>query len=183
MPEAHESSFINQFSQLMERGLYPLVLFRSHHLGDDRYVAVAKKLNDICQQHKSELIIHRPSLKSLQADTFKPYQWRHLNSYILQSLQTRPFDQSIKLSASCHDEAELKMAERLDCMFAFLSTVRETQSHPGRDAKGWLGFKNMIDHTRLPIYALGGVKRKDYCIARFQGAVGVAGITDFWSVR
>ncbi len=182
MPEEHEATYVDQFSQLMERRLYPLVLFRSHHLDDQRYADVAQKLNTICQKEKSELIIHRPSLKSLQANYFETYQRRHLSSYILQSLQTQPFDESIKISASCHDVAELKMAERLDCHFALMSTIRDTQSHPGRRAKGWLGLKNMIDRTHLPVYALGGVKRKDVCIARFQGSVGVAGITDFWSV-
>jgi len=181
MPEDHESSFINQFEKLMERQLYPLVIFRSHHLNDDSYAQVAEKLAAICNQQKAELIIHRPSLKSLQAKLFDSYRWRHLSSYILQSLQTNPFDKSVKISSSCHDVTELKMAERLDCAFAMLSTVRETHSHPGRRAKGWLELKTMIDRTSLPVYALGGVKRKDYCTARFQGAVGVAGITDFWS--
>jgi len=181
MPEQFEASYLNQYERLIERQLYPRVLFRSHHLDDEHYAQVANKLQKISQKNNCELIIHRPSLKSLQAKQFESFQWRHLNSYSLQSLQTNPFDESVKLTASCHDKAELKMAERLGCEFALLSTVRDTASHPGRQAKGWHGVKKIMMKSRIPVYALGGVRRKDLCVARFQGALGVAGITDFWS--
>jgi 8-oxo-dGTP diphosphatase len=182
MPEQFEQSFIDQFERLMERQPYPLVVFRSHHLDDKTYADVAKKLNRICQNDDSHLIVHRPSLKSLQSKLLDAFQWRHLNSYSLQSIIENPFHDEVKLSASCHDKAELKMAQRLDCEFALLSTVRDTQSHPGRQAKGWSGIKSIISKVNIPVYALGGVRRKDLCNARFQGAIGVAGITDFWSI-
>ena len=86
------------------------------------------------------------------------------------------------LSASCHDDLELRKAQRLGCQFALLSMVRDTSSHPGRHGKGWFRIKQMIHKTSLPVYALGGVHRRDLCVARFQGAIGVAGISDFWTI-
>lgn len=182
MPEQHEESFVQQFDQLMQSHSYPLVQFRSHHLDDKTYAAVSAKLNKICSEYRSQLIISRPSMKSLRSKLFVDYEWRHLNSSILQSLKSRPFDEEIKMSASCHDKEEIKMADRLGCNFALLSTVRETASHPGRKAKGWFQIKRMIQRSTLPIYTLGGVRRKDLSISRFQGAIGVAGISDFWIV-
>ncbi len=183
IPGQSVSSYLDQFEQLMERQHYPLVLFRSHQLDDKTYADVAKKLRNVGANHHADIIIHRPRLESLQSALFESFQWRHLNSLVLQSLQSSPFDKACKVSASCHDLAELKMAERLNCDFALLSTVRDTASHPGRKAKGWNGLKQIVKKVNIPTYALGGVRRKDLCSARFQGAVGVAGISDFWFTR
>lgn len=182
MPEQHEESFVQQFERLMQSHHYPLVQFRSHHLKDKNYAGVAQQLNSICAENKAQLIISRPLLKSLRSKLFDEFYWRHLNSSILQSLKSRPFDDALKLSASCHDQDEIRMAERLDCNLGLLSTVRETHSHPGRTAKGWFQLKKMIQKSSLPIYCLGGVRRKDFSTSRFQGAIGVAGISDFWGV-
>ena len=182
LSEPHQDVFIDHFRQLMQRHPYPLVQFRSHHLDDQYYAEIALQLQDICDLYGAEVIISRPRLKSLKSDRFKAFRWRHLNSNILQSLVENPFDDSIQLSAACHDRAELKKAERLDCQFALLSTIRQTLSHPGRQAKGWYQFNLLARQANLPIYALGGVTRKDLCVARLQGGIGVAGIADFWTV-
>lgn len=181
MPEQHEQSFVDQFDRLMQQHCYPLVHFRSHHLDDQTYAGIAKQLNEVCQQQRAELVINRPGLESLQSKLFEFYKRRHLNSHQLQSLQSRPFGEDIIISASCHDRADLKIAERIECNYAVLSMVREASSNPGRQPKGWYKIKQMIKKSSLPVYALGGVRRKDFCISRFQGAIGVAGITDFWA--
>lgn len=181
MPEQHEDSFVQQFEQLANRRHYPLVLFRSHHLDDKTYAGMAERLNKICNTNGQKLIISRSTLKRLRSKLFDDYEWRHLNSSILQALSSNPFDETVKLSASCHDKEELKMAERLGCDFALLSTVRETSSHPGRKAKGWYQMKKLIQPSKVPVYTLGGVRRTDFSTSRFQGAIGVAGISDFWS--
>lgn len=182
MAEHHQSTYLEHFAWLMQKKAYPLVLFRSHHLDDDRYAEVAKELQQIGEPFQSEIIIHRPSLKSLQSSQFDKFSRRHLNSYLLQSLNENPFSENFKLSASCHDGAELTMARKLDCDFALLSTVRPTLSHPGRNAKGWFGFNRLARQSLLPLYALGGIQRRDFTTARFQGAIGVAGVSDFWTV-
>ena len=181
-PEHDLETNIQHFSRLMRKHPYKLVLFRGHHLTDDVYAALAVQLEIICKQHAAQLIITRPTLKSLQGKLFSQFKRVHINSYILQSLSSNPFDESISLSASCHDDAELTMALRLKVEFSVLSTVRETLSHPGRQAKGWYRFRHIAEQAGLPVYALGGVVRKDYRLSRYQGAIGVAGISDFWTV-
>jgi len=166
---------------VMESHPYDFILFRSPQLGDKKYAEIAQLMKQISQPNKTNIIIHRNKLDSLKHKRFKPFTHRHLNSYLLSSLTARPFDDSIVLSASCHDQTELRLAERFECKFAMLSTVRETTSHPGRKAKGWYGFNQLTRKSSLPVYALGGIKRQDYCVASFQGAIGVAGISDFWS--
>lgn len=182
IPEQHEDSFLEHFENLIRCHDYPLVLFRSHHLKIPRYRDIANEMASVCTKGREQLIIHRPDLKSLQSKQFNDFPRRHLSSYVLTSMQSNPFASEINLSASCHDRDELIKAQQLKCEFAFLSTLRETLSHPGRKAKGWNGFKQIVAHIQLPVYALGGVRRKDFSVARFQGGVGVAGTGDFWTI-
>lgn len=177
----HRDSFIQQFDRVMQSHPYDLILFRSPQVEDKQYAEIAHELMQISQQHQASLIIHRSNLKSLKNNLFDAFSHRHLSSYLLTSLTERPFDNDMVLSASCHDRSELMLAERFNCAFCFLSTVRDTASHPGRKAKGWYGFNQLVRKTNLPVYALGGIKREDYCVASFQGAIGVAGISDFWN--
>lgn len=177
----HQDSFLQQFERVMNSHPYPLVLFRSPHLDDEIYSNIAQQLKEIAQPQNTNIIIHRTKLESLKSKSFDAFSYRHLNSYLLNSLTRAPFDESIILSASCHDQAELNQAQRLGCTFALLSSVRDTISHPGRTAKGWYGFSRMARESAIPVYALGGIQRRDYCVACFQGAIGVAGISDFWS--
>jgi 8-oxo-dGTP diphosphatase len=178
---AHRDSFVGQFERVMSRQRYPLVLFRAHSLADDVYVELAGQMQSIAGDHGGELIIHRPRLQSIKSKLFHDFSRFHINSYLLQDIKRNPLPNGAKLSASCHDLDEIRQAERLGCTFGLLSCIRATASHPGRQVKGWLGFKQLARKSRLPLFALGGVKRRDIFAARYQGAVGVAGIGDFWS--
>ncbi len=177
-----QKGYLEHFERLMTLHPYARVLFRSHNLADDVYSRVARQMQKVTRTHNATLVISRPGLTSLQARSFKAFNCIHLNSISLQALRENPFAKDIRLSASCHDAAELRNAERLGCDFALLSTVRDTPSHPGRPAKGWSGFAALASRCRIPVYALGGVRRRDLCVARYQGALGVAGISDFWTV-
>lgn len=174
-------SYLQQFERVMTSHPYDLVLFRSPQLGDKQYAEIAEQMVQISKPHNTRIIIHRNNLKSLKLKTFDSYMHRHLSSHLLSSLTARPFDDSVLLTASCYDQTELRLAERFNCKFAMLSMVRESNSNPGHKAKGWHGFKRLASKANLPVYALGGVKRQDYCVASLQGAIGVAGISDFWS--
>jgi 8-oxo-dGTP diphosphatase len=83
------------------------------------------------------------------------------------------------VAASCHDAAELRAAERLDCDFAVVGHVADTPSHPGRPPLGWTGFSALREGASLPIYAIGGLGAGDLARARAHGAQGIAGIRAF----
>jgi 8-oxo-dGTP diphosphatase len=84
------------------------------------------------------------------------------------------------LAASCHDAAELRQAERIGCDFVVLGPVAVTASHPDSLALGWDGFLALREHSRLPVYALGGLCADDLGEARRHGAQGIAAIRAFW---
>jgi 8-oxo-dGTP diphosphatase len=176
----HHRDFTGQLERSLARHHHGAVLLRAHPLPDDRYAELALRCKVICERYQAELIVHRPTLDGLMAARLEPFRSRHLSAAVLTGLEQSPFDEGIRLSASCHDRFELSKATALGCRFAFLSPVRKTLSHPGRPTLGWAGLRAISESAPLPVYALGGVGRKDFAVAREQGAIGVAGISDFW---
>ncbi len=180
-PGNRTRDFTERLDQVLARNAYGAVLLRAHALPDDRYAELALRCQVICMRHGAELIVHRPSLDGLSASRLAPFRARHLSAAALAALETRPFDDSVRLSVSTHDRFEVDRAQALGCRFALLSPLRKTLSHPGRTPLGWAEFRVISEQTRLPLYALGGVGRRDFALAREQGAIGVAGISDFWA--
>jgi 8-oxo-dGTP diphosphatase len=84
------------------------------------------------------------------------------------------------VAASCHNDAELERARRLEIDFVVLSPLRPTPSHPGQPALDWERFGALATRAGMPVYALGGVGPEDLGAVREIGGFGVAGIGAFW---
>ncbi|HEX5181932.1 MAG TPA: thiamine phosphate synthase [Allosphingosinicella sp.] len=83
-------------------------------------------------------------------------------------------------TASAHDRAELKAAERAGAALVFLSPVFPTRSHPGARTLGRLRFGLIARDAQIPVIALGGMDSRRWRSLRPLGAYGWAGI-DAWS--
>lgn len=103
----------------------------------------------------------------------------HLNSRRLMEAKARPLDADYWVSASCHNERQLKQAENLGVDFVVLSPVSRTQSHPNAVPMGWDVFETLVEPANLPVYALGGLGPSDLETARSRGAQGISGIRAF----
>ncbi|MGV6850661.1 MAG: Nudix family hydrolase [bacterium] len=80
-------------------------------------------------------------------------------------------------AASCHNSQELQLAEQKKVNFVCLSPAQATKSHPGTPALGWSNFSKIVKPSRLPVFALGGLKLSDLNTACQHGATGIAGIS------
>ncbi len=63
-------------------------------------------------------------------------------------------------SASAHDLAELKTAERSGASLVFVSPVFPTRSHPDARTLGPVRFAMIARQARIPVIALGGMNRQ-----------------------
>ena len=104
----------------------------------------------------------------------------HLRSAQLAGLHKRPLPTSSPVAASCHDEAQLRHAQRLACDFAVLGPVQPTPTHPEAAGLGWPRFAALRETVSLPIYAIGGLAPADVPTARRHGAQGIAAIRALW---
>jgi len=103
----------------------------------------------------------------------------HWSAAALEHAAGRPAD--ILVAASCHTAAELARAGTLQLDFAVLGPVAPTPSHPGAAVLGWDAFAAIAADTRLPVYALGGLDRRDLPVAIEHGAQGVALMRGNWT--
>ena len=74
----------------------------------------------------------------------------------------------------------VEKAEEKKVDIVMLSPVNETMSHPGAVPLGWRKFKQLVEKTNIPAYALGGMTEDDIKTAKTNGAHGIAAIGLFW---
>ncbi|MCP4074680.1 MAG: Nudix family hydrolase [Gammaproteobacteria bacterium] len=178
--ELEAASMLLHFTGLMRKHRYRRVLFRSHLLDDNCYLDLAIKLKQICALNNAELIISRPEWNALNSVLFVSFKRWHIDSALLSSFHSNAMDESIILSATCHNKTELEMAQKFNCDFALLSVFKGISKSRGSVDQGWFQFNKVTQQFRIPVFAFEGVQRKDLTVARYQGAIGVAGTSDFW---
>jgi 8-oxo-dGTP diphosphatase len=103
----------------------------------------------------------------------------HFTAAQLMALEARPA--GMLAAASCHTRAELDRAAALELDFAVLGPCKPTPSHPDARPLGWEGFSRIARGAAIPVYAIGGMKRRDLEDAWRAGAHGVAMISGAWS--
>jgi len=133
-----------------------------------------------CEQLGVALILNSPP-----ATLTESADGLHLNADSLRALAeagrlsgmaTDLKSQGIWLSASCHDEAELELAQSHGLDWVSLSPVVATLSHPTQPPMGWGRFTSLVGAVALPVYALGGMTLALEGRARASGAQGIAAI-------
>jgi 8-oxo-dGTP diphosphatase len=102
----------------------------------------------------------------------------HYTAAQLMRLESRPRD--VLAAASCHCAEELQRAMELNLDFAVLGPVKATPSHPDARLLGWDGFARIARGASIPVYAIGGMTRRDLETAWRAGAHGVAMISGAW---
>jgi 8-oxo-dGTP diphosphatase len=102
----------------------------------------------------------------------------HWTAAVLGAARSRPA--GLIVGASCHRRDDLARAADLDVDYAVLGPVLPTPTHPDAVALGWAGFEREVLGARLPVYALGGLRRGDLDTAIDRGAHGIAMRSGAW---
>jgi len=103
----------------------------------------------------------------------------HLNRHKAKQYRNRSELAIPWVSVASHDKAELDHAEVI-ADFALLSPVQETQSHPDAKPLGWDEFNSLVNASKLPVYALGGLSLNEISYSRKMGAQGVSILSAAW---
>ncbi len=151
-----------------------LVRLRQPALPIAQYEALALKCKQLCETYTAVLLLDRLEMAR------KYGLGLHLTGHELARCEGRPVGQDVLLAASCHDEVEIKKAAAIACDFAVLGPVAETRSHKGGRSMGWPTFARLAGLAVLPVYALGGMTRRDIAVAWQSGGQGIAAIRSLW---
>lgn len=79
-------------------------------------------------------------------------------------------------TAAVHSEAALERAEAAGMDAVFASPVFAAASHPKTEPLGPEGLARICAAARIPVYALGGIRKENTQAALDAGAAGIAGI-------
>ncbi len=173
-PGAEDGVWLDQLDAALAAGARRVQL-RASTVEPERWHRLAMAAAKRCRVAKAEVLVNGDAelAESIGAGL-------HLRAAQLADLQTRPVAAEVRLSASCHDLAELRRAEALGCDFAVVGTIKPTPSHPGAPGIGWDGFAALREQVALPLYAIGGLGLDDMAEARRHGAQGIAAIRGLW---
>ncbi|MGM0679311.1 MAG: Nudix family hydrolase [Pseudomonadota bacterium] len=173
-PLESEEQWLSVLKKNLQQGVR-LVQLRLKDLAADRVDALTRKALALCHAHDCQVLLNADPTQfaHLPVDGF------HLPASALSRFSARPVAEHSWLSASIHNPAELREATRLDVDLGFVAPVQATRTHPDAIPLGWAGFAELAGAAGFPVYALGGMQRRDIALARQYGGQGIAGIRVF----
>jgi len=170
-----KDDYLNHLTKCLDSNI-KLVQLRCKKSTKEQLLDIAKASTRLCKQYGAKLIVNSSIdiLGECDADGI------HLNSERLMSYESRPISADKLLVASVHNQNELSRAIDLNVDFVVVSPVLETKSHPDATILDWNGLDALVSQSNIPIFALGGMKKSLLKKAKQYGAVGIAGISEFW---
>ena len=162
-----EDAFLERAGRAFARGL-GLVQLREKSWTRERRDAFARRLVPLAHAHGARVVVNGTADDAARVGA----DGVHWTSASLAAASRRP--EGVLVGASCHTRGELARAAMLGVDYALAGPVLATPTHPDAVPLGWDGFARAIEHTRVPVYALGGLEPADLDTALDHGAHGIA---------
>ncbi len=162
-----EDAFLERAERAFARGL-GLVQLREKSWTRARRDAFARRLVPLAHARGARVVVNGTPDDALRVGA----DGVHWTSASLAAASSRPG--GMLVGASCHSREELARAAMLGVDYALAGPVLATPTHPDAAPLGWDGFARVIEGTRVPVYALGGLVPEDLKTARAHGAHGIA---------
>lgn len=155
-----------------------LIQYRAHGVGRSEYIAMAKDIYDLCQQHGAKMVCNC-ALEWL--DEFPAHGVHLTSSHLAEVCESASYlNKYPYFSASCHTPEEVELANQMKVRCILIGPVHTTCTHPDATSLEWEGFNRLCRVANMPVYALGGVGANEVASAIAHGAQGVAGIRTFF---
>ncbi|MBN4080671.1 Nudix family hydrolase [Beggiatoa alba] len=154
-------------------------LIQLRHKSNDIHtlVELAEVSMSLCERENAKLMVNDDIDFMEKCDV----DGLHLNSQRVFQYSSRPISHNKLLAASVHNIKELQQAISIDVDFVVVSPVLETPSHPGSTLLNWNGLTELVSHSSIPIFALGGMKKELLSKVKQCGSYGIAAISEFWN--
>lgn len=170
--EMGESAWLKALETQLQQGLR-LIQLREKHLAAPALMRLAEQVLILAKPYGAKVLFnHDIKLAQQLGELSFSEVGVHLTSQQLMRLNEKP--SHFMIAASCHNATELAHAEKLKLDFVVLSPVNISKSHENARSLGWEQFSAFIQHTTMPVYALGGMQTSDLSQALICGARGIA---------
>lgn len=141
------------------------IIVRHYSLAPAERRGLVARIRTIARARRLVVIVAGPSRlgRAIQADGFH-------------SRSSHRTPHGMLRTVAVHNEAELRLAERVGADLAFISPVFSTDSHPDGRTLGCSRFGQLATRSRIPVIALGGMYRQRARTLRPFGIYGWAAI-------
>ena len=150
------------------------IIFR--HYNSKKRAELAFYLSKICKKRDLSLFIAKTPELAQEVNA----AGCHLPDHRISALPVLKAQYpQLVFSAACHSERSLLKAQDLGAVFAFLSPLFATRSHPGASSLGVIKAQKIIKDISFPVFALGGVGFKHQNWLKSAGFAGFGAISEF----
>ncbi len=143
------------------------LILREKDLTDAEYEDLAMKVRPICEAEKVLFFVHSHADMALRTGC----ENIHLPAAELKRLSS-VLSKFRRISVSCHSAEDVREAEDFGATQIVLGTIFETQCKPGLKGRGIDFVKGICAGTKLPVYAIGGIKPENLKEIKAAGAAG-----------
>ena len=173
--EINSKDYYFRIEKLLDSGI-KIIQFRSKNLKSKDYSRISRKIYNICKKYDASYIINDYSNFSLN----KYCDGIQLTSNNLKEIRKMNLDKRYILIGSCHNIDEIKICNNLNINLILISPVFSTSNKTGI---GWKKFKELVNESKIPVFALGGLKYPDDIEnVKINGGVGIAASKYFYSL-
>ena len=173
--EINSKDYYFRIEKLLDSGI-KIIQFRSKNLKSKDYSRISRKIYNICKKYDASYIINDYSNFSLN----KYCDGIQLTSNNLKEIRKMNLDKRYILIGSCHNIDEIKICNNLEVNLILISPVFSTSNKTGI---GWKKFKELVNESKIPVFALGGLKYPDDLEnVKINGGVGIAASKYFYSL-
>jgi len=170
-----ERLMLEHLKRLIAAG-YTMIQLRAKSFSKERFKKLARRAIELCEENEVRLFVNTGIAMALEINA----KAVHLSAKEMKNIKNQcVLPKGVLFAASCHNKEELYLAKELAVLFAVLSPVCKSQTHPSTEPLGWQSFKGLAEPAALPVFALGGLSPDDIDKAKLNGACGVAGIRGF----
>ena len=173
--EINSKDYYFRIEKLLDSGI-KIIQFRSKNLKSKDYSRISRKIYNICKKYDASYIINDYSNFSLN----KYCDGIQLTSNNLKEIRKMNLDKRYILIGSCHNIDEIKICNNLKINLILISPIFSTSNKTGI---GWKKFKELVNESKIPVFALGGLKYPDDLEnVKINGGVGIAASKYFYSL-
>ena len=177
-PDYNDSTSRDYFiiiEKILNHGI-KLIQFRSKNLTSEKYSEIAKKIFTLCEKYNSFFIIN--DVSNLK---FNKYcDGIHLTSDNIKNFNISSIDRSYLLIGSCHNENEIMICNN---NYVDIITISPIYNTDGKNGIGWDKFKELVEKSKHPVFALGGLNyKRDIDTIMKLGGLGLASKSYFYNL-
>jgi len=173
----------NIFSVIKNLPKDTAIIIREYDLNQNQRLDFAKKIINIAKKKSLKVFVGKNwqlAIK-IKADGVHFSDYDDAKKCLWKS--NKILSKKLLISYSCHSLKSIKIAEKYGCDLIFCSPIFVTKTHPQQKPIGCFGLRNLVSKTSIPIYALGGVDKRNIQILANCHIAGIGGISIFFNTN